>query len=173
MAGSRSLALLLLTAVVLAGCSGGGGGEGGDGGDGDGGGGGDGGGASTTSSSSVSSGPTATAASSSSSTASATPTSTGPAPLSGNVARDIRDNSFPDGTFTITKGTTVTWTHRGSNPHSVTAEDGSFDSCAGLPAGCMTGAPGTDTFSHTFGAAGSFGYFCRVHPSMTGTVTVV
>jgi plastocyanin len=29
-----------------------------------------------------------------------------------------------------------------------------------------------DTFSFTFNQAGSFDYFCEIHPGMTGTVTV-
>lgn len=164
MAGAATpVALLLLTAVLLAGCSGGGDGT------------------HPSSSSSSSSGPSvsvsasasASATSSSNGTSSSSPTSTGPAPLSGSVARDILDNSFPDGTFTVAKGTTVTWTDKGSNPHSVTADDGSFDSSPNCPPACMTSLPGTNAYSRTFDAAGSFPYHCRVHASMTGTVTVV
>jgi plastocyanin len=47
--------------------------------------------------------------------------------------------------------------------HTVTARDGAFDS------GTMDGG---DTFSQTFEAPGSYDYFCAIHLSMTGTVTV-
>ena len=46
---------------------------------------------------------------------------------------------------------------------SLTADDGSFNS------GIMTVG---DEFSTTFGTAGTFDYFCAIHPEMTGTVTV-
>ena len=61
-------------------------------------------------------------------------------------------------------GTTVTWTNMDSVEHTVTANDGSFDS----------GLFGKDaTFSFTFQSAGSFPYYCIPHPNMIGTVTVV
>jgi plastocyanin len=85
------------------------------------------------------------------------------------------DNNFPDGTFTIHVGDTVTWTHKGTAPHSVSAD--AFDSnpncssaTSAIPGNCLKGG---DTFSHKFDAAGTFAYHCRVHGSMTGTITVV
>ncbi len=155
MPGAKPLGVLLLLAVVLAVCSGN-----------------DGGGDGTTSPSSSSSSPSASApagvtASSSTSSSSSSSTSTGPAPLSGNVARDITDNAFPDGTFTIAKGTTVTWTNRGSNPHTVTEDGGAFDS------GIIPSVAPANTYARQFDSAGTFPYHCDVHPSMTGTITVV
>lgn len=146
------VALLLTVAVLLAGCSGGKGG-------------------SSSSSSSPSASVSASASASGTGPSSSSSTS-GTPPLSGTVARDILDNSFPDGTFTIAKGTTVTWTDKGNNPHSVTANDGSFDSSPNCPPACLTSVPGANTFSHRFDAAGSFAYHCRIHSSMTGTITV-
>jgi plastocyanin len=64
---------------------------------------------------------------------------------------------------TVAAGETVTWSHEGGLPHTVTAEDGAFDS------GDLSGG---DTFSHTFEEAGSFPYVCSIHPDMTGTVEV-
>jgi plastocyanin len=60
-------------------------------------------------------------------------------------------------------GDEVTWTHRdGEQVHSVTAEDGSFDSnplcSAGNPKECMSDH---DTFKHTFGTEGRFPYFSK------------
>ena len=52
---------------------------------------------------------------------------------------------------------------RGRRRRDVTARDGAFDS------GTLGGG---DVFSQTFGDSGTFDYFCAIHPSMTGTVTV-
>ncbi|GMU41395.1 MAG: hypothetical protein AMXMBFR23_22610 [Chloroflexota bacterium] len=55
------------------------------------------------------------------------------------------------------------WTNGDApTPHTATSADGLFDS------GNLTGTP----FRHTFTAAGTFAYACRLHPSMTGTITV-
>ncbi|MEX2458076.1 MAG: plastocyanin/azurin family copper-binding protein [Actinomycetota bacterium] len=94
------------------------------------------------------------------------------------AAVSIQDNAYSPATVTVDVGGTVTWTHSGQNPHSVTADDGSFDSspnCSTTDFGsCMEGG---DTFSHTFPAAGTFAYYCRIHggpggSGMSGTVTV-
>ena len=62
----------------------------------------------------------------------------------------------------IAVGTSVTWTNT-EEPHTVTARDGSFDSDR-IPQG--------DSFTHTFEEAGTFEYFCQIHPAMEGTVVV-
>lgn len=85
----------------------------------------------------------------------------------------MRDNSFVPATVTVTAGDTVTWTQSGANPHSVTADDGSFDSHPNCLPACMSQG---DTFSHTFEEPGEFGYHCKVHGApgegMAGTVVV-
>lgn len=48
-------------------------------------------------------------------------------------------------------------------PHTVTADDGSFDS--------GTVEPG-QTFSFTIEGNGAVTYACRIHPEMTGTIVV-
>jgi plastocyanin len=83
--------------------------------------------------------------------------------------RNVTDNNFPDGTFTVQRNDTVQWTHRGSFPHSVTSA-GNFDSHPNCPPACMVTG---QTFSHKFDQVGEFRYVCRVHSSMTGTITVV
>jgi len=100
-----------------------------------------------------------------------------PAAAADNV--DIQDNQFVPATLTVHVGDTVVWTDTGSNPHSVTADDGSFDSS---PAGCGGGIiPATtgclrkgQTFSHTFNGAGTFTYRCKIHGAagMLGAITV-
>ena len=76
----------------------------------------------------------------------------------------IEDFKFLPSTITVHVGDTVTWTNKGRTPHSATAKGGSFD----------TGVfpPGTSR-SQSFSKAGTFSYFCSVHPFMHGTVRVV
>ncbi len=77
---------------------------------------------------------------------------------------NITDDEFNSSSFTVTKGTTVTWRNLGGSAHTVTSDDGtSFDS------GSL--APGA-TFTHTFNTSGSFPYNCIFHSGMTGTIIV-
>ena len=71
--------------------------------------------------------------------------------------------AFAPAMLTVRVGSTVTWTNRDEEPHTIVASDGSFRS-----PGMGTGA----TFSHTFSATGTFGYLCSIHPMMHGTVVV-
>lgn len=93
----------------------------------------------------------------------------GPAPATGSPAAAAGDQvtidnfAFAPATLTVKAGTTVTWTNRDEEPHTVAASDGSFHS-----PGMGTGA----VYSHTFPAAGKFDYVCSIHPMMHGTVVV-
>jgi plastocyanin len=80
----------------------------------------------------------------------------------------IVDDAFSPKTIGVAVGTTLVWTRSGTHPHTVTADDGSFDS--GL-------LRGTDQFQRTFDAAGVFAYYCDVHggpggSGMSGVITV-
>ncbi len=72
----------------------------------------------------------------------------------------ISGMSFTPAVMTITKGQPVCWTWTNAPyQHTVTADDGSFN----------TGAPDSSgNFQHTFTAAGTFGFYCQVHGSLTG-----
>lgn len=78
------------------------------------------------------------------------------------------DNRFVPQELQIDPGDSVTWTNDGRSPHTVTSEDGAFDS------GQMsTGG----TFTKNFPKEGTFYYFCRLHGAsgqvgMWGVVTV-
>lgn len=85
-----------------------------------------------------------------------------PAPSTATVA--IVGNQFVPQTITIVTGGTVTWVNQDPVPHTVTASDRSFDSSI-LRQG--------ETWSRTFSNAGSYAYFCELHPEMTATVVVV
>lgn len=85
-----------------------------------------------------------------------------PPPGSGNSVT-ISGSSFSPGTLTIQRGVTVTWTNTDSNPHTVTADNNSFNSGTLNP---------NATFSHTFNTAGTFPYHCNFHSGMNGSVVV-
>ncbi|WP_241777745.1 cupredoxin family copper-binding protein, partial [Streptomyces sp. CT34] len=70
--------------------------------------------------------------------------------------------AFSPSTLTVSKGTTVTWTNEDRAPHTVTGS-------GGLNSPTL-GSGGSYTF--TFKTAGTFSYYCAIHPSMHGTVVV-
>ena len=76
----------------------------------------------------------------------------------------VTDTGFDPPNLTVHQGTTVVWAFGGQLPHTVTADDGSFDS------GILQ--PG-QTWSFTFDELGDFHYACQLHPMMMGTITVV
>ncbi len=79
---------------------------------------------------------------------------------------NIVDFSFQPATITIQPGDSVQWNQTGAQPHSTTSDVSSTEV---WDSGVMgTGA----SYTHQFNNAGSFGYFCTVHPFMTGTVIV-
>lgn len=78
-------------------------------------------------------------------------------------AVDIVDFSYKPENLKVSAGTTVTFTNSDKFAHTVTAKDKSFDS------GNMDEG---DTFEHTFDEPGTYDYFCSIHNSMTGSVTV-
>jgi plastocyanin len=79
------------------------------------------------------------------------------------AAVTIGNFTFKNPVVTVKPGTTVTWTNGDDIPHTVVSKDGVFKSKV-LDTG--------DKFSFTFAKAGQFGYFCSIHPHMTGTVIV-
>jgi plastocyanin len=83
----------------------------------------------------------------------------------------IVDFAFSPAAVSVPAGATVTWTNSGQSPHTVTSDNGAFDSSPGCTyaTGCLN--PG-NAFSHTFTAPGTYTYHCRVHTTMHGTVTV-
>ena len=60
-------------------------------------------------------------------------------------------------------GDTIDWSNVSERTHTVTADDGSFDSGE---------LPGGNTFAVTAGAAGTIAYHCTVHAGMAGDVDV-
>ena len=80
-------------------------------------------------------------------------------------ATEVRiDNfSFGPAELTVRVGTTVKWTNRDDIPHTVVSIDRVFKSKV---------LDTDETFSFTFSTAGTYPYFCSIHPKMTGKVVV-
>ena len=82
----------------------------------------------------------------------------------GAAQQVVVDNfSFAPATTAVGVGTTITWTNRDDVPHNVVSTEKKFAS------------PVLDTdeqFSHSFDAAGTYKYYCSIHPKMTGQVVV-
>lgn len=88
--------------------------------------------------------------------------------LAGEAEVNIIDFTYDSQDLTVRVGDTVTWTNNDTVAHTVTA--GTPDSITGeFDSGELQ--PG-DTFSYTFDQAGTFDYFCTLHPDMTASVTV-
>jgi plastocyanin len=77
----------------------------------------------------------------------------------------VIDNfSFSPKTFTVPVGATVTWTNHDNVPHVVTSADEQFKKSPVLKTG--------QRVSNTFASAGTYSYFCSIHPRMTGKIIV-
>lgn len=85
---------------------------------------------------------------------------------SSSATVEIERSRFEPKEVTITAGGTVEFVNNDPFAHTVTSADGSdlaYDS----------GSFGEDeTFSQTYDAAGSYAYFCEIHPTMRATVVV-
>jgi len=99
------------------------------------------------------------------------PTPTAPAadepePAANAVSVSVADSRFVEREITISAGTTVVWNHEGQRPHTVTADDGLFDS------GQIVNG---DTFRFTFDEPGTYPYYCEFHggPGGQGMAGVV
>jgi len=75
----------------------------------------------------------------------------------------IDNFSFGPVELTVPVGTTVTWTNRDDIPHTVVSTDKVFKSKV---------LDTDEKFSFTFSRAGTYPYFCSIHPKMTGKVVV-
>jgi len=80
---------------------------------------------------------------------------------------------YQPGNVSVDAGGIVTWTNTDAQLHTVSSGNGPNDNTTGsvFDTGFSTFKPGT-TFSHTFTDAGTFNYYCQLHPWMTGIVTV-
>ena len=75
----------------------------------------------------------------------------------------IDNFSFSPATITVPVGAQVTWTNRDDIPHNVATDDASIKSKV---------LDTNENFTFTFSKAGTYQYFCSIHPKMKGTVIV-
>jgi plastocyanin len=76
----------------------------------------------------------------------------------------IDNFSFSPQTITIPAGTQITWTNSDDIPHTVVSDDKTTFKSHALDT--------DEKFSFTFTKAGTYSYFCSIHPKMTGKVVV-
>lgn len=69
----------------------------------------------------------------------------------------------------VKTSTTITWTNDDTLPHTVTSGNADTGPSGEFDSGIVMGG---GSFTHTFDKAGSFDYFCALHPYMTGQVIV-
>ncbi len=116
---------------------------------------------------STSSGAESTPATSEESTEETDSTESEPAP-SGEAAKsekvDIVEFTYQPDPVVVQVGGKVIWQNQDTAPHTATADDSSFDTGT-----IEKGKLGSATFKE----AGTFTYFCEIHPTMHGTVEVV
>ncbi len=90
-----------------------------------------------------------------------------PAP-SGEAAKaekvKIVEFTYEPDPVVVQTGGKVIWQNEDAAPHTATADDGSFDTGT-----IEQGKIGSETFKE----AGTYPYFCEIHPDMRGSVEVV
>ncbi len=81
----------------------------------------------------------------------------------GAAKAEMHNITFVPKRIEVAAGTTVRWTNNDPVVHTITADDGSWDSGAIEPG---------QTWSHTFTQPGEYHFHCTPHPFMKGVVVV-
>jgi plastocyanin len=71
--------------------------------------------------------------------------------------------SFAPETLTVSVNSTVTWVNKDDVPHVIASNDDLFKS---------KGLDTDDKYSYTFTKAGTYAYYCSIHPKMVGKIVV-
>jgi plastocyanin len=79
------------------------------------------------------------------------------------VAVKIDNFSFSPAIITVPVGTTVRWTNRDDIPHTIVSDDKTIKSKP---------LDTDEQFTYTFSKAGTYSYFCSIHPKMTAKIVV-
>jgi plastocyanin len=82
-------------------------------------------------------------------------------PVNASIANFV----FEPKELIVPVGTTVIWVNADDLPHTVTSTDSP-------PLFSSHALDTNDTFSFVFRTAGTYDYFCKLHPTMTGKVVV-
>ena len=94
----------------------------------------------------------------------ASPAASGPDNASDKLQVKIDNFSFTPPTLTVAVGATVTWVNQDDVPHNIVSSEGK-----------TLKSPVMDTdqkFSYTFTKAGTYPYYCGIHPRMIGKIIV-
>lgn len=81
-----------------------------------------------------------------------------------SIVEDQGQYKYSPANVTVQAGSKVVWSNNSDAPHTVTADDNSFDSGSFSENG---------TFERTFNTPGEFAYHCTIHSYMQAKVTVV
>ena len=84
-------------------------------------------------------------------------------PPAANAVVKIDNFVFGPHAITVPVGTTVTWTNSDDIPHNAVSTEGVFKSKV---------MDTNERFSYTFTKAGTYPYYCSIHPKMTGQIVV-
>jgi plastocyanin len=84
-------------------------------------------------------------------------------PSAANAEVKIDNFVFGPEALTVPVGATVTWTNKDDIPHTTVSTDGVFKSKV---------MDTDEKFSYTFAKAGTYPYYCTIHPKMTGKIVV-
>ena len=78
---------------------------------------------------------------------------------------EVRVDNFTFGpnTLTVPVNSTVTWINKDDVPHVIASDEGVFKSKA---------LDTDDKYSYTFSKAGTYAYYCSIHPKMVGKIVV-
>lgn len=75
----------------------------------------------------------------------------------------VKNFMFMPMSVTVTAGSTVTWSNRDQEPHTVVSDTGLFRSSA---------IDTNESFSFKFDQPGTYHFMCSIHPQMVGTIVV-
>ena len=93
--------------------------------------------------------------------------SANPTPGGAATQISIKGFAFNPNQPSVTKGATITWTNDDGTTHTVTS------GVPGTPSGKFNqSVDAGKAFSFTFTETGTYEFFCNIHQSMRGTVTV-
>jgi plastocyanin len=84
-------------------------------------------------------------------------------------AATLLDKAYSPNPISIFAGDSVVWTNKDTAAHTITSGSSTSGSNGLFDSGIL--AP-NKTFAHTFDKSGDFSYYCMLHPSMVGKVSV-
>jgi plastocyanin len=87
-----------------------------------------------------------------------------PSTETGTVSAAMANIAFNPSAITASVGDVITWTNNDSAPHTATVKSDPTCTTENLASGA--------TGSIVFNTAGSYEFFCKIHPNMTGTIEV-